>query len=221
MIIGVIAEGHSDRAVITNILTGLTGLGRNDIWAIRPEYSKDETDKAKDPKTFSTWSVVKEECEKREQIDAFLALEDQEFVVIHLDTAEADQYGIHRPDKRQPDYGEQLRILVINKINEWLKGNISGSILYAVAIEEMEAWLLPIYEKNKNSIKSAKPKEKFIRRLGQLGIDSTPDYKNYFILSEPLSKKKSIGKDGLLNHNISLKAFYAEVQAKVLPKLKI
>jgi len=220
MTIGVISEGHTDRAVITNILLALTDLDKSDILAIRPDYSQDETDKAKlPPATFSSWSVVKEECESRESIDAFLSLEGQDFVVIHLDTAEAELYGVNRPDKKLADYGEQLRLLVINKINDWLKEDLSSYILYAIAIEETEAWLLPIYEKNKDSLRSAKPKEKLIHRLGQLDVDSRATYANYLKLSKPLSKNKLIVKDGLLNHNISLRAFYEEIRDKVLPIL--
>ena len=216
MIIGVISEGHADRAVIANILTGLTGLDRTDVLAIRPEYSRDETDKAKDPKTFSTWSVVKEECERRDKIDDFLALNDHDFVVIHLDTAEASLYGVTPPSKNAPDYSGTLRKLVINQINRWLKDDISSSILYAIAIEEMEAWILPIYEK-RDSSRSAKPKEKLTFILAKKQLNSTSSYDNFLTISKTLSKKRLA--NGLLKYNSSLKAFFDEIEVKVLPNL--
>src|SRR5689334_22478375 len=120
MQIGIISEGHSDRAVISNILVGITGIDHSDIIPLRPVYTKDETDKALDnPKTKSSYSVMKEECEERSLIDGFLAIDGQDFVVLHLDTAEADRYGVDRPSKGS-GYCEALRDLVIKKIESWL-----------------------------------------------------------------------------------------------------
>jgi len=219
MKIGVISEGHADRAVITNIITGITGIDKSDIEAIRPIYNLDETDKAiVNPKSFSTWSVVKEECVSRELIDGFLAFEGQDFVVIHIDSAEADQYGINRPDKKSESFCIELRDLIIQQINTWLNEDISDSILYAVAIEEIEAWILPIYDKN-DSAKSAQPKEKLDRICGKAGLNSTSNYKNFLDLSKPLSKTREVQRGKYLSYNCSLNAFYKEVCEKVLPKI--
>lgn len=218
MKIGVISEGHADRAVIENILRGLTNLDSSDIIALRPIYNLDETDKAhRSALTFSTWSIIKEECEERELIDGFLLMEDQDFVVIHIDTAEADEYGIKRPTK-SPTYCQDLRLLVIDEINSWLKDDISDQILYAIAIEEIDAWILTIYDK-KDSTSSTSPKEKLARVLGKKNINSTSDYNNYLKLSKPLSKDKEIKREKFLDYNCSLKAFFEEINIKVIPKL--
>lgn len=220
MRIGVISEGHADRAVIINILTGLTGLDETDIKPLRPIYNYDETDKASiNPETFSSWSVVRNECQKRELIDGFLAFEDQDFVVIHIDTAEAESYGIQRPDKNTETYCKDLRALVIKQIDAWLNQNMSNQILYAVAIEETEAWILTIYDP-KDSIKSAKPKEKLNKILSKKGINSTSTYDNFIKISKPLSKRRDIHKGKFLIYNCSLNAFFEEIKTKVLPKLE-
>ncbi len=219
MRIGVISEGHADRAVIVNILIGFPGIDINDIEPLRPVYNLDETDKALiNPQTFSTWSVVKNECERRELIDGFLAFEGQDFIVIHIDTAEADLYGINRPERNSETYCEELRELVVQQINAWLNKDMSDEILYAVAIEETDAWILTIYEQ-KNSTTTATPKEKLSRVLGKKEINSTSNYANYLTISKPLSKNRDIKKGKFLSYNCSLKAFYEEVKVKVLPKL--
>lgn len=218
MRIGIISEGHADRAVIENILRGLTNLDSSDIIALRPIYNLDETDKAhRSALTFSTWSVIKEECEERELIDGFLSVEDQDFVVIHIDTAEADQYGVKRPAKSST-YCHDLRSLVVDEINSWLKEDLSDQILYAIAIEEIDAWILTIYEK-RDSTSSISPKEKLSRILARKDINSTSDYDNYLKLSKPLSKDREIKKEKLLDYNSSLNAFFEEVKIKVIPKL--
>jgi hypothetical protein len=219
MRIGVISEGHADRAVITNIIVGITGLDLNDIEAIRPTYNLDETDKALTPRNFSSWSVIKKECEDRILIDGFLAIEGQDFVVIHIDTAEAQEYGITRPDKKSENYCSELREMVINKINSWLDVDISSQLLYAVAIEEIDAWVLTIFEK-KHSCTSANPKEKLQYILRRKEINSTSNYENYAKLSKPFLKTTQINHGRYLNFNCSFNAFYLEVEKKVNPKVE-
>lgn len=219
MRIGIISEGHADRAVITNILIGLTGIDPSDIESLRPIDKFDETDKATiNPLKFGGWNSVKEECEGRKLIDEFLAIEGQDFIVIHIDTAEADQFGIKRPNKKSGNYGEVLRALVVQKINSWLNKDLNDEILFAIAIEEIDAWILTIYDQN-DSTTSATPKEKLSRILGKLEINSTSDYNNFLMISKPLSKEKDIKKGKFLEYNSSLNAFYEEVNTKVVPKV--
>lgn len=221
MRIGVISEGHADRAVIENLIVGLTGLDSVDIEPLRPQYNYDETDKAVlDPKTFSSWSVVMQECKEREMIDGFLEIEGQDFIAIHIDTAEADQYGISRPPKDN-NYCMNLRNLVIQEMIKWFGEDISDSILYAIAIEEIDAWLLTIYD-NRDTTTTATPKEKLQRILGKAKpkINLASNYDNYLKLSKPFSKKKDINRGQFLERNCSLEAFYEEILQKVVPKLK-
>ena len=218
MRIGIISEGHADRAVITNILIGITGIDSSDIEPLRPTDKFDQTDKSsKNKLSFGGWNAVQEECETRQLIDEFLSIEGQDFVVIHLDTAEADQYNIKRPVKSE-SYSITLRNLVIDQINLWLKSDISETILYAIAIEEIDAWILPIYEA-KDSSTSAKPKEKLGIVLAKKKISSESNYDNFLSLSKNLSKEKEIKKGNYLRYNASLNAFFEEVIAKVIPKL--
>jgi hypothetical protein len=218
MRIGVISEGHADRAVITNILTGLVGIDSSDIEPLRPIDKKDETDKAiSNPLSFGGWTAVKEECETRKLIDDFLAIEGQDFIIIHIDTTEADQYGVTRPNKSEPDYNFELRKRVIDEINKWLKKDLSNELLYAISIEEIDAWILTIYDP-RDSTKAAQPKEKLSRVLGKLNIDSTSNYENYLSISKPLSKPRDIRKGKFLDYNDSLSAFFEEIHTKILSK---
>jgi len=216
MRIGVISEGHSDRAVIANIIFGIAGIDSSDIEALRPLYLLDETDKAlRPPETFSSWSVVKEECENRELIDGFLAIDGQDFVIIHLDSAESAQYGVNRTANKL-----ELRDLIIRQINSWLKNQHSDSILYAIAIEETDAWILTIYEA-KDSTTTIRAKERLSRVLGKNQVNSSPTFDNYLILSKPFRKSKNVKQGGYLSYNHSLEAFCKEIETKVLPKLSI
>ena len=60
MEIGVISEGHADRAVIANLISGILNVDCSLVRALRPVDKYDETDKfILDSSNFSTWSVIK------------------------------------------------------------------------------------------------------------------------------------------------------------------
>ncbi|NQX40775.1 hypothetical protein SAMN05421820_104180 [Pedobacter steynii] len=218
MRIGIISEGHADRAVITNILCGHIPMERGDIIALRPSLITDETDKVhRAAETFSSWTVVKTECEERQLVDAFLAFEGQDYIVIHIDTAEADEYGVKRPEKTET-YCEELYSLVRAEMDNWLGEEDSDNILYAIAIEEIEAWLLTMFVA-RDTAKIGDPKKQFDRLLGKYEIDTTSNYENFLKIGKPLSKEKEIKKGKYLNYNCSLRAFFEEIDAKIISKI--
>lgn len=215
MKVGVICEGHTDRAVITNILKGVKGLDSSNIIPLRPEDSLDETDLANIPvDQFSNWTLVKKECETKQKLNRFLSLEGQDVVVIHIDSAESDEYGVTKPIKDKY-YSTNLRAAIISKMKEWLGDDFSDDeIIYAVAVEETEAWVLTIYEKRESST-SADPKRKLRQVLSKKGIKYSQNYNDFLWISDALSKKKKYAKERFLSYNQSLKEFCIEVENKL------
>src|SRR6185437_11246137 len=68
--------------------------------------------------------------------------------VVQIDTAEAHlpAYDITRPDRSAADYSDRLRSLVVAKIDDLLGPELATGVRHAVAIEEIDAWVLTIYE---------------------------------------------------------------------------
>ena len=220
MRIGIICEGHSDRAVISNIILGASNLESNDIKSILPVYKLDETDLAAlHDRRFSNWTHVKRECEEKELISAFLSIEGQDFVVIHIDTAECELYNVNRP-ARDGDYCVKLHKLVVNEIQKWLGGEYWENIICAVAIEETEAWLLSLYTSISDTSSSLKPKEKFRYEMKRKDKKSNTNEENYYELSKPFRKEKSVKIEKMIVSNCSLAAFYKEIKNK-LPQKEI
>lgn len=214
MKIGVICEGHTDRAVIRNILKGLKGVDSSQIVPLRPDYSVDETDLSQmTVDNYSNWSLVKAECENQVKIDRFLSIEGHDFVIIHIDSDCSDEYGVTKPVK-DADYSKKMRDTIIAKINEWLSNNFQDQILYAIAIEETEAWILTIYDKN-DSIKSADPKAKLKRTLSKMGIRYDHTHAGFYEISEKFSKRKNFRKEKFRDYNESLNNFCQEVEDKL------
>ena len=170
MQIGIIAEGKGDCAVLQNILWSVL-KDEDDVRFLRPEFDLDETDlqdsayKAMTEDEFSSWTLVQKDCVNQTKLQSFLVddniFAEERKLIIQIDTAECEleNYEVTRP-KKDANYCTNLRTAVIDKINTWLSNLYSEQLYYAVCIEEMEAWLLPLYE-TKDSSKYADPKRKF------------------------------------------------------------
>jgi hypothetical protein len=205
-------------AVLVNILKGRLGLDRKDVLAIRPDLASDETDLHEMAESrFSNWGIVKQECVDRSRIEAFVVpFEDDRLVVIHIDTAEADLpgYDVKKPGRQEANYAVDLRQSVVEKINEWLAGEHLALIRHAVAVEEMDAWLLPLWSSHKDTAGRPHPKEDLEKAMNKGNKLSEKErkrlfrmspYERYAELSSPLRKRK--GLDECASRNESLRLF--------------
>jgi len=221
--IGIIAEGKSDAAVLTNILRGLLKVDKSQFKYIRPDVYKDETDlntdaeKEKDKeKEFSNWTLVKKECIDKTEIDKFLnsPFEEERILIIQIDTdvRNLEGYEVFEPKKsKSKKYSEALRANVILKINEWLDESFED-IFYAITIEETEAWLLTLIDKSNNDtdfyLKVKERYFKYINRNATKKMKNVLKNKDAFIkygsLSQPLSKLKELTKARSKNRSLDL-----------------
>lgn len=226
MKIGIVAEGKGDCAVLTNILEG---LGYEDEpQYLRPQFSLDATDLATEKyqqmaaDEFSSWTLVRQDCVEQTKFEQFLngPIAEDAIIIIQIDTAECEleNYEVVRP-KKDKDYCTNLRAAVIAKINEWLEGQYADDIRYAVCIEEMEAWLLPLFE-SKNSSAYTDPKRKFDAIIKKKrGTDKKfksddnkqkGEFDKMDFYSKPFRKKREI--DKATKYNQSLQDFVATLK---------
>lgn len=155
MKIGIIAEGHSDIRIIKRILKGCVGIDSSDVLALLPEDQLDETSLAEmDEKQFSSWTCVQKECKAQNRIDEFInsPVEDERFVIVQMDSAERGEYGVPKPNRSHigdwKEYSRQVRENIISKILEWTENKFGHWLLYAICVEELDAWLIPLYDSN-------------------------------------------------------------------------
>ena len=115
MFIGIIAEGKSDLAVITNILKGKLGADGSEVQYLQPELDYDETDLHKmSVEQFSNWALVRETCIQKRKLSDFFSIDEERFIIIQIDTAEAGEihYDVERPAKRNNlNYSAELILL--------------------------------------------------------------------------------------------------------------
>jgi hypothetical protein len=215
--IGIIAEGTTDQAVLINLLRAF-GVDSSQIIRIRPAADESDRHHPSGTRSFGGWPYVQQDCADGARIAQFFSVAGNDLLVIHLDTAEADQYGVERPEKKNhPEYCRQLRERVTGQIRSWLENGAEvpeHQIAYAVAIEEIEAWMLCLFGYS-NTHGSANPKEKLKSAASKKNLKFREDFAGYHELSRGFRKKKDL--DAVRNQNPSLDAFAAELERLILP----
>ena len=223
-IIGIIAEGAEDQGVIKNILRAF-GFDGSEIKLIRPALSKDATDRHHDQQTIGTIRGVIDACKgkkgNRPDFDRAFSILDCNNIVIHIDTAEIEEQGFQftRPKKENnPDYCTVLRKQVINLISGWLENNYQDKLLYAIAVEEIEAWCLTIFE-NRDTVHIRNSKSALQKHLDKNNLTyskfRTKSKKEYF---EAFTGLKKLDKMKFLlkyaENNASMKDFVNSLAEK-------
>lgn len=225
--IGIISEGIEDQGVLITILKAF-GFDSNDIIPIRPDLCKDATDLNNPDRTIGTFQGVKNAClgkdGERADLDEFFFVANNKNIIVHVDTAEIENHDFpfQRPVKvGNVDYSTELRNSLIEVIKGWLGDEYDDKIIYAIAIEEIEAWVLTAFEtKDTSSIGDSKGKLVKILAKNNLSckkfkLDPTKHKKEYF---EAITKKMKFHKlNELKKHctkNRSLSDFVSELEVK-------
>lgn len=172
---GIIAEGVADIAVIRGILKYLLQADGTDIYPIRPKETIDETDA--DEMRFSNWELVMRTCADTDILSAFFDSVDEDGVmIIQIDTAERGEVNYHVPrpvrtgNMEWTVYAAELRQTVKDRLEKSIPEPYRNKMLYAIAVEETDAWLIPLFSKpNADTSSYANPKERLQSIINTLG----------------------------------------------------
>ena len=227
MQVGVVAEGWADIAVIRCVLKGALGVDGSDVLPIRPELQSDETDRnAPDARTFSNWQIVIEECRAWSEIETFLSIEPGRIVVVQIDAAECELAGfdVVRPDRSIAGYVDELRDRIEARLGEVSGDRDRSSVVFAVAVEEVDAWLLAHYLPSESADDTGRllnPKQRLDRAIKGSREFSEKEYRQiaqgrdegrkYARWAKPLAKRKAL--DAAAARNRSLARFVTAVEA--------
>lgn len=224
MRVGVIAEGFADVNVIKAILKKIAGIDGSEVRMLRPQEQLDETDL--NELNFSSWQLVFESCKDKERLSAFFEeIEGDALLIVHVDTAERglQGYDITEPQRTGSTdfaaYSELLREKVIEKLKALLPEQFHQNIAYAIAIEETDAWLIPLFESNaKDTASHTKAKETLSKLIGKDKklqkeyTDTSKKSLNYKSLGKLFAKKLAECRV----RNKSLDLFCVEVEGKII-----
>jgi len=226
MRVGIISEGRSDAAVLTNILKGQLNIDRSNISYLVPELEYDETTLHQMRlEQYSNWTIVKQNCENRDKIsDYFDFFDDDRFLIVHIDSDMRNEIGfeVREPSEiKTIDDICSLRQNVIQKLEEWLNHKCIGKTVFAVAIQEIDAWILAIHSNKetgflpntKERLKRVLNDPSFPKREKQKIFALEDDkFKQYELLSSDFRKKNKL--NSIATNNISLKLFIDDLSLK-------
>lgn len=227
MKVALIVEGRSDAAVITNILKGALNISSCDIHYMVPEFDYDETTLHQMRiEQFSNWNIVKQHCQNREKIDTFLScFDDDRFVILHIDSDTRNETGYNVGSPSSIDDASSISLLRQNikcRIIEGLENQFVEKIAFAIAIQEIDAWVLTLYSDTNNTDVFPNVKERlwrqFFRTLSPKdrqrvkSLDSDK-YNQYLYLSNNFKKNKILGTS--IDKNVSLRLFCQELETFV------
>ena len=213
---GIMAEGHSDIAVIKSIMKALKGIDGNEIISIRPEEQYDESDL--NEMKFSNWNLVMTSCADEQLLNAFFNdIEDNAFLIVQIDAAERSEvgYDLPFPIRSKDNDWKQYAIEVRKQIKEKIRGLIpeayQDKIAYAITIEETDAWLIPLFNiASQETAQYASPKEKLQNVIGTLSKKEKLRYINtrkkrldYTQLANQMKRKLNVCR----SRNVSLDLF--------------
>ena len=214
--IGIISEGITDQIVIENILVGLL---QDDDLSIDPlQPGRDATDENL-ATTSGNWDKVFEYCESSRFQSAVL---NTDFVIVQIDadffkTKEiSKQYQLHFTSNISvEDCLKQIQNKLIELIGLDFYENYAHKIIFAISIDSIECWLLPIYYQNKitqasKTVNCLKTLNEALKKEGFTISSKKPQY--YRKASKAYTKNKDLMK--LYSMNPSLKIFVESVLAK-------
>ena len=161
---------------------------------------------------------------ERADLDEFFFIENNKNIIVHMDAAEIEHHDFpfQRPVKvGNADYSTEMRSSLIEVIKGWLGDEYDDEIAYAIAIEEIEAWVLTAFDtKDTSLIGDSKGKLGTILvkndfTYKKLKLDPTKHKREYF---EAITKKMKFYKlRELKKHcakNRSLSDFVSELELK-------
>ena len=205
---GIIGEGNTDQTIIDSILQGFCNdKNLNPTW-LQPT-----------PDTLGNWDKVFRYVQSDDFRQAFAQLD---FVVVHLDSDVFGSNNIdekHRINLSQTNPEETvglIRELLIQDIGLQIYEAISNRIIFAIAVDQTECWLLPIFFPNQKA--KAKKTSGCISTLNEVMNDvhgfyiDTKDIGHYRTMSKPFLKKKDLTKFGEINPSLSI--FLTELEEK-------
>lgn len=203
-----VTEGESDQVVIERILMGYFNDPDLEITMNHP--LRDATDRSR---ATGGWGNLKEYCGSAAFQKSF---ETAKYVVLQIDTDVSGEYGVSHREAGAELALEALIERTIAKMVEWIGSefysSVSDRIIFAIAVHQIECWLLPIYYNDKKREKTTG----CINALNQILPQKegffihAKEYRYYERMAKHFLKRKDL--DRYAPHNPSLSVLVQSLQ---------
>lgn len=203
MSFGLVTEGESDQVVIESILFGY--FNDPNLEVIMNHPLRDATDQGR---ATGGWGNLREYCGSSKFRKTF---ETVNYVILQIDTDVSEEYGVSH---READFELTTEALVertVSKLIEWIGPEVyelaRDRIIFAIAVHQIECWMLPIYFNDKKRGKTSgclNALNQVLPKREGFSIHAK-EYRYYERMSKHFLKRKDL--DRYTPHNPSLKIF--------------
>lgn len=208
-IFGIVSEGVTDFAVLENILFGITGNKDLEINPLQPK-----------PSEAGNWDKVFKYCQSSDFKAAFAYCD---FVIIQIDTDfmhTGEVPAAYKIDLHNLSVEEIIRAFqekFISLISNDFYQEYQNQVIFAISVNEIECWLLPIYFENQKQ--KAEKVSNCIKTLNEV----LPQKEGFYIhekkvnqyekMSKPFRKLKDLQRFAAKNPSFAL--FLNEIEQKI------
>jgi len=206
---GIISEGPTDQKVIKNILAGFTKNKNISLNALQPKEGEP-----------GNWDRVFKYCASEEFKNAFAF---NDFIIIQIDTdfmsgdSVGQSYQIAIKNLETNEIIEEFKNKFIKLIGSEFYHSFSENILFAIAVTEIECWLLSIYYTDNKASKEVNCigtlNSKLNSKFGFTIDKNRKGQTDYAKISKPFLKKKELLK--YAKQQKSFQLFIDELNTKV------
>ena len=206
-----VTEGITDQTVIENILVGFFDDPDIDINPLQPLRDETDRNRAANP---GNWHKVLEYCASEEFRGAF---QFNDYIIVQIDTDVAADYGVSSRNEEGgeisvEDMIERVKAKLIAQINSEFYDNYASRILFAISVQSIECWLLPLYFTDKKKSKTVNCLSTLNQALKSksFSIDTKHKSRYYEAISDEYATHKKLM--SLYASNPSLEAFVHELE---------
>lgn len=213
-----VTEGLTDQIIIENILVGFFDDPDIDVNPLQP--LRDETDRHRTV-TSGNWHKVLEYCSSEEFRGAF---QFNDYVVIQIDTDVAFDYGVSNRDENGTELSVEsligrVKAALIAHIGQDFYARYTDHILFAISVQSIECWLLPLFFSDKKRSKTVNclgTLNQALKSKRPFSIDpSSKNPKYYESISVEYAKHKRLM--AVYSSNPSLEVFVLELERTKTP----
>lgn len=209
-----VTEGLTDQIIIANILFGFFNDPDININPLQPLRDETDRNRAASP---GNWYKVLEYCSSENFRGAF---QFNDYVVVQIDTDVAADYGVSEKDEEGNGFSAQdmvtrVKAVLIARIGQEFYGKYASHILFAISVQSVECWLLPLFfsdkKKQSKTINCLNTLNQALKSKRSFSIDPSNKKPQYYEdISNEYTKHKRLM--ALYGSNPSLEVFVNELQ---------
>lgn len=212
-----VTEGLTDQIIIENILVGFFDDLNVDITSLQPLRDETDRNRAVSP---GNWHKVLEYCSSENFRGA---LQFNDYIVVQIDTDVAAEYGVSDRDEEGNAFSVEemiarVRAALVARIGQEFYDKYAVHILFAISVQSIECWLLPLLfsdKKQSKTINCLNTLNQALKSKRSFSIDPNnkkPEY--YEAISVEYTKHRKLM--ALYNSNPSLEAFVHDLEKTVV-----